>query len=61
LGVPAIFPKNYFSELKKMSGDFGARDILNKNSNVMSLKKQTNFIDIDTEEDLQTFKKSILK
>jgi|TARA_B110000971_G_scaffold221981_1_gene272184 molybdenum cofactor cytidylyltransferase len=61
LGVPAIFPKNYFSELKKMSGDFGARDILNKNSDVLSLKKQTNFIDIDTEEDLQTFKNSILK
>lgn len=61
LGVPAIFPKSYFSELKKMSGDFGAKDILNKNGNVISLRMQTNFIDIDTEEDLQAFKKLILK
>ncbi|MFQ3296382.1 MAG: molybdenum cofactor cytidylyltransferase [Polaribacter sp.] len=60
-GVPAIFPKRYFSKLKKLSGDFGAKDILNKNKNVIALRKQTNFIDIDTVEDLQAFKKSILK
>lgn len=61
MGVPAIFPKRYFSKLKKMSGDFGAKDILNKNKDVISLDRQTNFIDIDTEEDLELFKKSILK
>jgi molybdenum cofactor cytidylyltransferase len=61
LGVPAIFSKNYFSELKKISGDFGAKDILKKNKNVISIKMPTNFIDIDTEKDLQDFKKSILK
>jgi molybdenum cofactor cytidylyltransferase len=61
LGVPAIFPKRYFSKLKEMSGDFGAKDILNKNKNVIALSKQTNFIDIDTKADLQAFKKSILK
>lgn len=60
-GVPAIFPESYFNELQKMSGDFGAKEILNNNSNVISLKKQTNFIDIDTEEDLHNFRKSILK
>ncbi|MDB4037154.1 NTP transferase domain-containing protein, partial [Polaribacter sp.] len=61
LGVPAIFPKSYFSKLQKMSGDFGAKDILNNNSNVVYLNKQTNFIDIDTEEDLQNFKKTLLR
>ena len=61
LGVPAIFPRSYFSKLQKMSGDFGAKDILNNNSNVVYINKQTNFIDIDIEEDLQNFKNSILK
>jgi molybdenum cofactor cytidylyltransferase len=61
LGVPAIFPQSYFSKLKKMSGDFGAKEILHKNSEVSTLNKQTNFIDIDTEKDLQDFKNSILK
>jgi molybdenum cofactor cytidylyltransferase len=61
LGVPAIFPQSYFSKLKNMSGDFGAKEILHKNSDVNTLNKQTNFIDIDTEKDLQDFKNSILK
>ncbi len=61
LGVPAIFPQSYFSKLKNMSGDFGAKEILHKNSDVITLNKQTNFIDIDTEKDLQDFKNSILK
>jgi len=61
LGVPAIFPKSYFSKLKNMSGDFGAKEMLYKNSDVITLNKPTNFIDIDTEEDLQKFKNSILK
>ena len=60
LGVPAIFPQSYFSRLKNMSGDFGAKKILHKNSDVIPLNKQTNFIDIDTEKDLQDFKNSIL-
>jgi molybdenum cofactor cytidylyltransferase len=61
LGVPAIFPQSYFSKLKNISGDFGAKEILHKNSDVITLNKQTNFIDIDTEKDLQDFKNSILK
>jgi molybdenum cofactor cytidylyltransferase len=61
LGVPAIFPQSYFSKLKNMSGDSGAKEILHKNSDVSTLNKQTNFIDIDTEKDLQDFKNSILK
>jgi molybdenum cofactor cytidylyltransferase len=61
LGVPAIFPKSYFSKLKNMSGDFGAKEILHANNDVVALDKHTNFIDIDTEKDLQDFKNSILK
>jgi molybdenum cofactor cytidylyltransferase len=61
LGVPAIFPQSYFSKLKNISGDFGANEILHKNSDVSTLNKQTNFIDIDTAKDLQDFKNSILK
>ena len=44
-----------------MSGDFGAKDLLNNNSNVIHLNKQTNFIDIDTAEDLQNFKQTLLR
>jgi molybdenum cofactor cytidylyltransferase len=61
LGVPAIFPKSYFSKLKNMSGDFGAKEMLHTNNDVVALNKHTNFIDIDTEKDLQDFKNSILK
>jgi molybdenum cofactor cytidylyltransferase len=61
LGVPAIFPKSYFSELQELSGDFGAKNLLNKNKEVVAFNKKTNFIDIDTAEDLRNFKNSILK
>mgnify|MGYP000055972222 FL=1 len=60
IGVPAIFPNHYFLQLKSLQGDFGAKEILNKNINVFPMPKQTNFIDIDTEKDLQNFKNSIL-
>ena len=61
LGVPAIFPKSYFSKLKNMSGDFGAKEMLHTSKDVIALNRPTNFIDIDTEKDLQDFKNSILK
>ena len=61
LGVPAIFPKSYFSKLKNISGDFGAKEILHTSKDVIALNRPTNFIDIDTEKDLQDFKNSILK
>ena len=61
LGVPAIFPKSYFSKLKNISGDFGAKEMLHTSKDVIALNRPTNFIDIDTEKDLQDFKNSILK
>lgn len=60
LGVPAIFPERYFNQLKLMKGDFGAKEILKNNKDVVVSKKTTNFIDIDTPKDLQSFKKTIL-
>ncbi|WP_435414512.1 nucleotidyltransferase family protein [Polaribacter aestuariivivens] len=59
-GVPAIFPQNYFSKLKLINGDFGAKELLKENKEVILSKNNTNFLDIDTEKDLETFKKSIL-
>ena len=61
LGVPAIFPKSYFSTLQELSGDFGAKNLLNKNKEVVAFSKKTNFVDIDTDEDLSAFKKTFLK
>ncbi|WP_299056642.1 nucleotidyltransferase family protein [uncultured Polaribacter sp.] len=60
-GVPAIFPTHYFSKLKLMKGDFGAKEILKNNKDVVISKKTSNFIDIDTPEDLENFKKLLLK
>lgn len=47
-GVPAIFPKKYFSELLTLSGDKGASKMLNLHQeNIIKLKN--NFlVDIDT-------------
>ena len=57
LGVPAIFSRKYFSELLLIKGDKGAKDfIIARNDEVISAKKLTNLIDIDTQDDLQKFK-----
>lgn len=60
VGVPAIFPKNYFTELLKLQGDSGAKKLITKdltNTKVLNLK--TSLIDIDTQEDyLNYLKKS---
>ncbi|GAB7256254.1 nucleotidyltransferase family protein [Polaribacter sp. OB-PA-B3] len=60
LGVPALFHKKYFQDLKNISGDTGAQKILNENLNVISPIMKTEFLDIDTEKDYQDFKNSIL-
>jgi molybdenum cofactor cytidylyltransferase len=57
LGVPAIFPKKYFSELELISGDTGAKEFINtKKREVICAEYTTNFFDIDTKEDLEFFK-----
>ncbi|WP_343330869.1 nucleotidyltransferase family protein [Polaribacter staleyi] len=62
LGVPAIFPEKYFSDLLLIKGDKGAKDFINsRTEKVLYPKRTTNFLDIDTKEDLHQYKNSILK
>lgn len=56
-GVPAVFPMNYFSELLQLSGDKGARELLNTSEDIISLKNNS-LIDIDTIEDYKKLLKS---
>lgn len=61
IGVPVIFPKKYFSDLLLLKGDKGAKDFINKKkSEIIYPKTTTNFLDIDTQEDLLRYKNSIL-
>ncbi|QXP65806.1 NTP transferase domain-containing protein [Polaribacter sp. AHE13PA] len=62
LGVPVIFPKKYFSDIFLIKGDKGAKEFINKKKNeIICSTIPTNFLDIDTREDLQRYKNSILK
>lgn len=55
-GTPAIFPENTFHELTELKGDKGAKLYLNHPSRlILSPKKNTNLIDIDTKEELKLF------
>ena len=55
LGHPVGFPKTYFKELRTLSGDDGARQVLEKNKNSLT-KMETEdvgiFRDIDTIKDI---------
>lgn len=54
IGVPALFPKTYFNLLKNLSGDKGAREILNKNENLIALST-SGLLDIDTKAQYDDF------
>jgi len=59
IGPPALFHKKYFEELMKLSGDAGARKIIQKNMNdVATILFLDGDIDIDTEEDYEKLKNS---
>lgn len=59
-GVPAVFPFSYFSKLKIMDDNRGAKSILNdKNNDVMGVHLSGSLTDIDTHEDLENYLKSI--
>jgi molybdenum cofactor cytidylyltransferase len=49
-GVPAFFPERYFGELKALSGDVGARDLL-RSADAVELEGGE--LDVDTAEDLE--------
>lgn len=52
-GVPVIFPSSYFASILELQGDTGAKSILEKNSdNLTLLTVPEAEIDIDTQEDL---------
>lgn len=53
-GVPAIFPKKFYSELLKLEGDKGAKTLLNSDKlQVVKSKNPVNLLDIDTPQDYQ--------
>jgi len=52
-GVPAVFPKAYFKHLLKLGQDFGARDLLNASTPILSVNLGQNILDLDTEEEYQ--------
>ena len=58
---PAIFPRSYFSQLMKLTGDKGAKALLHKNkSQLQQVSIPNAVIDIDTREDLNHWQKSHL-
>lgn len=56
-GVPALFPEFSFHALQQLSGDRGARDLL-QHKDVLQLPLPGGEIDIDTPEDLQQLRAS---
>ena len=59
IGPPALFHKKYFKDLMKLSGDTGARKIIQQNMNDMTtILFPEGEIDIDTEEDYEELKNS---
>ena len=54
LGAPSIFPRQYFSQLSQLTGDKGAKTILQQYpQEVISLHVPEAAFDIDTREDLK--------
>ncbi len=59
IGPPALFHKKYFKDLMKLSGDTGARKIIQENMNDMTtILFPEGEIDIDTEQDYEKLKNS---
>jgi molybdenum cofactor cytidylyltransferase len=59
MGPPALFHKKYFEQLVKLSGDTGAKKIIQRNMNdVATILFPEGKIDIDTEEDYENLKSS---
>ncbi|REH56743.1 molybdenum cofactor cytidylyltransferase [Tenacibaculum gallaicum] len=54
VGVPAVFPKEYFNNLLSLKGDKGAKNfLLQHNDNILKVNSSQNLLDIDTPEDYQ--------
>lgn len=61
-GIPALFNKSFFPELKELKGDTGAKKIILKhNELVAEIPFSLGNIDIDTIDDYEAMNKTILK
>lgn len=59
-GVPAIFPKKYFDQLKLLKGDKGAKGFIKSCIlETIEVKRKKPFLDIDTEQEYLFYLKSI--
>lgn len=57
LGVPVIFPRHYFADLVRLSGDRGAKGLLKENlDNVLAVPLPSAECDIDTPQDLARYR-----
>ncbi len=52
IGVPAIFPRSCFGDLKALTGDKGAQEMINNYEKKVSILCEDCAIDIDTTDDL---------
>ena len=58
-GVPALFPKRFYSKLLKLSGDKGAKKLLNSSDEpILVLKMPVNLFDVDTPLDYKELNKN---
>lgn len=58
LGVPAVFPKSFFSDLQVLEGDFGAKEFLQQHKDqIICSNLSPSLIDIDTREDYENYLK----
>lgn len=58
VGVPAVFPKSFFSELQNLEGDFGAKEFLQQHKDQLICSNLTpSLIDLDTKEDYENYLK----
>jgi len=60
IGPPVIFPKTYFSQLMKLTGEFGAKPVLKKyQKNIKSIEISAAFVDLDTPKQLAEMEASL--
>lgn len=58
MGVPAVFPKSFFSELQVLEGDFGAKEFLQQHKDQLICSNLTpSLVDLDTREDYENYLK----
>lgn len=60
LSVPAIFPKKHFNLLLSLSGDKGAKKIIENNEYISIELEDIHSFDIDTNEDLEKLNNKVL-